>query len=167
MLQGKPTFYEKFGFKHDDQVQVRECRHLVAKLGKIPLTRVVAHIASFLRILKRVEKEPNKFRMRHGANNGWYEDWHTEHDTLSFQAKRQHEKGKKLLAVLTIKSNKHQTFGSRVGVLSRSDKCDLVETLIDTSFWQVQDVATQTTYNLLPIVAKFKINYPNDMTKRL
>ena len=169
MLQGKPTFYETFGFKHDDQVRIRECRNLVAKLGKMSLKRVVTHLASYLRVLKRVEKEPHKFQMRHGGNNGWHEDWHTDKDALSFQAKRQYDDGKKLLAVLTINSNKHQTFGSRVGDLSRSDKCDLVETLIDTSFhfWQVQDLVTHKIYNMLPIVTDFRFNYPNDMTKRL
>lgn len=169
MLQGKPTFYEKFGFKHDDQVRIRECRNLVSKLGKMSLKRVVTHIASFLRVLKRVESEPAKFQMQSGGSNGWYQNWFTDHKTLRFQAKRQHEEGKKLLAVLTINSNKRQSFGSRVGELSRSDKCELVETLIDTSFhfWQVQEASTQKVYNILPVVTDFRFNYPNNMTKRL
>lgn len=170
MLQGKPTFYEKFGFKHDDQVRIRECRNLVSKLGKMSFeTCRHAHSLFFLRKLKRVESEPAKFQMQSVGNNGWYQHWFTDHKTLRFQAKRQHEEGKKLLAVLTINSNKRQSFGSRVGELSRSDKCELVETLIDTSFhfWQVQEASTQKVYNILPVLTDFRFNYPNNMTKRL
>lgn len=166
MLQGKPTYYEKFGFKHDDLERNRRCRKLVEQVGRLPLRRVVTHLATYLRILKRVEKMPTRFGMRQ-SNDGWHKTWSVNPDENRLQAKHTIPVVTTLLAGLTKQASRNQTFASRVGDLSRSKECKYVSEILNARLYEVQDMVTKRVFTELPGMGEFYTMYSTSMTKRL
>lgn len=168
MLQGKPTYYEKFGFKHDDAARLKACRSIVAKQGRMPLRQVVTNLAAYLRILKQVQANPANYNMRDGNHDGWHKEWISDVAALKFRATTQIRDGKALLAALTKGANKTKSFGSQVDYLSKSKKCKYVDQLFSGWFLylDVRDTKTGKVYRALP-TTEFRSLYPMDMSKTL